>query len=213
MHGDQIRKCLPYLEQEFLDEIRENSSLKRFAAQEYIIQQGQYIQELPIVLSGSVKVFCEEETVRFLLYFIAPGEPCIFSFAHLFNEEPIEFSAFAELDCELLMLPVRKVQDWVRKYPSLANMLLASYQKHYQDLLHTTKQITCYNLEQRLEAYLKTKAEIDRSDLLSISHQEIANDLGTSREVISRLLKKLSLDKKVVQVGRKIKVLGSDKGH
>ncbi len=207
MITDIINNCLPRLEKGFLQEIEQHSSLKPFSAAQHIIRQGQYIRSLPIVLSGHVRVFSHENETDFLLYYIHSGEPCIFSFAHLFEDGPIAFSAMAEVDSELLLLPIDLVRLWIGKYPSFTQLILASYQKHYTDLLNTTKQITCYNLEERLHAYLKTRVKVEKSALLKITHQEIANDLGTSREVISRIMKKMSLDQKVVQLGRKIKVL------
>jgi len=200
-------ECFPTLEKELLKEIEEYSTLKSFHSQEYIVKQGKFIRFLPIVLSGNIKVFSNEDSIQFLLYYITSGESCIYSFAHMFNNEPAEFSAIAELDSELLLLPIHKVNQWLKKYPSFSNLVLSDYQKHYKDLLNTTKQITCYNLDQRLLNYLVNKTQIEKSDILSISHQEIANDLGTSREVISRLLKKLKINNQVTQIGRKIKIL------
>ena len=202
-----LSECLPNLEKELLEEVEEHSSIKKFAAQDVVIEQGEIIHFLPIVMDGGVKVFSDEESVQFLLYYVSTGETCIFSFAHIFNEEPVEFSAVAEVDSELLLLPTYKVREWYSTHTSFSNVLIKAYQKHYNDLLHTTKQVVCYNLEERLSAYLKKRVQIEGSDVLRVSHQEIANDLGTSREVITRLMKKLSSNEEVVQVGRKIKVL------
>ena len=202
-----LAECFPVLEKDLLKEIEEHSTLKSFNSQEYIVEQGKFIRFLPIVLSGNIKVFSNEDSIQFLLYYISSGESCIYSFAHIFNNEPAEFSAIAELDSELLLLPINKVNQWLKKYPSFSSLVLSDYQRHYKDLLNTTKQITCYNLDQRLLNYLKNKSKIKKSNILNISHQEIAYDLGTSREVISRLLKKLSLNNQVIQIGRKIKIL------
>ncbi|EDP70738.1 transcriptional regulator, Crp family protein [Flavobacteriales bacterium ALC-1] len=202
-----LAECFPVLEKDLLKEIEEHSTLKSFNSQEYIVEQGKFIRFLPIVLSGNIKVFSNEDSIQFLLYYISSGESCIYSFAHIFNNEPAEFSAIAELDSELLLLPINKVNQWLKQYPSFSSLVLSDYQRHYKDLLNTTKQITCYNLDQRLLNYLKNKSKIKKSNILNISHQEIAYDLGTSREVISRLLKKLSLNNQVIQIGRKIKIL------
>jgi len=201
-----LSECLPKLEKEVLEEIEEYASVKSFSKDENIVTEGQIVRFLPIVLKGSIKVFSQEDSIQFLLYYISSGETCIFSFAHIFNNKPLEFSASTEVDSELLLLPIAKVQEWYSKYPRFCNMLLQGYQKHYNDLLHTTKQIICYNLEERLANYLKTKTQIKNSDVLEISHQDIADDLGTTREVISRLMKKLNANDKAVQIGRKIKV-------
>ncbi|MFD2565873.1 Crp/Fnr family transcriptional regulator [Pseudotenacibaculum haliotis] len=207
MSQTAINQCLPNLEKDLLKEIYESSEIKDFSAQSYVVKQGQFVRFLPIVIKGSIKVFSIEEDNQFLLYHITSGETCIFSFAHIFNEKPIEFSAITEIQSELLLLPIDLATRWIKKYPSFSNLLLQNYQRHYEDLLHTTKQIMCYNLEDRLFSYLKNKTTIENSVTLSISHQHIADDLGTSREVISRLLKKMNLDKKVEQIGRKIKLL------
>lgn len=207
MKTSSLTDCFPNLEKKLVDEIEVHSIVKNFAAREYIVKQGQLIRFLPVVLDGNVKVFHDEADAPFLLYYISSGETCIYSFAHTFNNEPAEFSAMAELDSKLLLLPLIKVNLWLQLYPSFSSLVINNYQKHYKDLLNTTRQVICHNLEERLIDYLHTKVQIEQSDLLSISHQEIAHDLGTSREVVSRLMKKLGLNQKVKQVGRKIKVL------
>jgi CRP/FNR family transcriptional regulator len=145
--------------------------------------------------------------MQFLLYYIYPGATCIFSFANLFGKKQVEFSGVTEEQTLLLLIPVDKARDWLVRFPAFNAMILLEYQKQYDDLLQTTKQITCYNLEQRVLDYLKTKANIKKTDSLLISHREIADDMATTREVISRLLKKMEKEKKILQQGRKIKML------
>ncbi|WP_298902997.1 Crp/Fnr family transcriptional regulator [uncultured Psychroserpens sp.] len=202
-----LAECFPVLEKELLEDIEKHSTVAYFDVNEHIVEQGKYIKFLPIVLKGNVKVYSHEDAFEFLLYYISSGESCIYSFAHTFNNQPAEFSAIAETNSELLMLPIAKVKQWLNTYPSFGNLILSDYQRHYNDLLQTTKQITCYNLDQRLLDYLRQKCKMEKSNILSISHKTIANDLGTSREVISRVLKKLRTANSVVQIGRKIKVL------
>ncbi len=202
-----LNECLPFLGKGIIEQFEKHASPKSFRADDIVIKQGQNLRFLPIVINGSVKVYSDEEDTQFLLYYVTAGETCIFSFAHIFHEEQMGFSAVAETDSELLLLPIDKVREWFAKYPHFSHLLLKGYQKHYDDLLQTTKQIICNNLEERLLTYLYTKADITKSSLLKISHQDIALDLGTSREVISRLMKKRSVLEKVVQEGRKIKVL------
>ncbi|WP_350287374.1 Crp/Fnr family transcriptional regulator [uncultured Croceitalea sp.] len=207
MKSDFLNKCYPDFEIELLKEIEEHAILKKFESGEYIVQQGQYIKFLPIIRSGCVKVFCNEEAKDFLLYFIESGESCIYSFAHLNNNERANFSASAELESDLLLLPIARVKIWMKKYPSLNNIVLNNYKKHYEDLLYTTKQIISSNLEDRLLAYLRTKSKIANSRLLNISHKNIADDLGTSREVVSRLMKSKRLIQNIKQEGHRIKIL------
>lgn len=203
----QLTECFPSLEKALLEEIQAVGKIALFLPDQHVVKQGQFIRHLPIVLSGSIKVYSMEETIQFLLYYISSGEACVFSFAHIYNSEAVAFSAVAEQESELLLLPFDKLSHWLKTYPSFSALVLKDYQKQYTDLLHTTKQITCYNLEERLLKYLHTKTEIEQSDLLKTSHQDIADDLGTSREVITRLMKKLNANGKVLQQGRSIKVL------
>lgn len=206
MKSEFLSKCYPEFEPELLEEIEKHAISKTFKNKEYVVKQGQYIKSLPIIQDGCIKVFCQEGIKEFLLYFIASGESCIQSFTHISREAKASFSAVAELDSTLLLLPVDKFQLWIKKYPSINSIIINSYQKHYNELLDTTKQIICHNLEERLIDYLKNKSNISKSKLLSISHQSIANDLGTSREVVSRLMKSQKLDEFVIQEGRQIRV-------
>jgi CRP/FNR family transcriptional regulator, anaerobic regulatory protein len=209
-HTNMLEKCLPDFGKELLSEIEKFGTVKGFSTHEFIVKQGQLIRFLPIVLEGNVKAYSEEDGVQFLLYFIQQGSSCIFSFVHLFNQQPIDFSAVSEGKSTILLIPIDKAKEWLIRYPSFNTLIINEFQKHYNDLLQTTKQIICYKLEDRLWNYLKTKARISGTDELAISHQNIADDLGTTREVISRLMKKIELDQKIIQNHRKIKLLSSD---
>jgi CRP/FNR family transcriptional regulator len=202
-----IKICLPEFGDEFIAEIEKFGTIKKFSNNEYIINQGQLINCLPIVLNGLVKVQSQEDGLQFLLYYIKEGEACIFSFAHLFNQKNSEFSAVSEGDTELLLIPVAKAKEWMVRFPIFSSLILNEYQKHYDDLLQTTKQIICYKLEDRLISYLKNKSTFYSSQEFLISHKSIADDLGTTREVISRIMKKIEGDGKIKQENRKIFLL------
>lgn len=207
MNTDIFEKCLPNFGKELISEIEKSGIIKLFSDAEYIVKQGQSVRYLPIVLEGNVKAYSEEDGMQFLLYYIQQGSACIFSFVHLFNQNPIDFSAVSEGKSTLLLIPIDKAKEWLIRYPAFNNLIIVEFQKHYNDLLHTTKQIICYKLEDRLWDYLKTKSKISGSSELTISHQSIASDLGTTREVISRLMKKIELDGKLIQNNRKINLL------
>ncbi|CAL2085964.1 Crp/Fnr family transcriptional regulator [Tenacibaculum sp. 190524A05c] len=207
MKSDFLIECYPEFEKELIFNIETYGILKDFSCGEFIVTQGNYVKYLPIIQEGCVKVFSQEDSKDFLLYFIESGESCIYSFAHLNNNTAAKFSAIAEIDSLILLLPIERVKLWIKKYNSLNQIIINNYQKHYDNLLNTTKQIICYNLEDRLFDYLRKKSELSRTSLLNISHKEIALDLGTSREVISRLLKSNKFHGKIKQEGRRIKIL------
>lgn len=202
-----LENCLPDFGRDLIAEIDKFGIIKNYSTDDFVIKQGQYVRYLPIVLEGSVKVYSTEDGIQFLLYYILPKQSCIFSFAHLFSQDPIDFSAVPEEETQMLLIPIEKAKEWVLKFPSFNHLIMAEFQKHYNDLLQTTKQIICYKLEDRLWSYLKTKSENNHSKELSITHKNIADDLGTSREVISRVIKKLEHENKIFQDGRKIKIL------
>lgn len=152
-------------------------------------------------------MFAEEEDVQFLLYYINSGESCILSFNHLFDPKPIQFSAITEEDTLVMTLPVNKVKEWFVKYPTFARILINDFQRNFEDLLRTTKEIVCYGIEDRLVKYLVTRSIRGNSNIIHLSHSKIALDLGTSREVISRITKKLEKKGVLVQHKRSIELL------
>jgi CRP/FNR family transcriptional regulator, anaerobic regulatory protein len=207
MNNNILELCLPNFGTDLIADLKKFGTIKEFSGNDFVIKQGQYVRSLPIVLNGNIKVYSQEEELQFLLYYISQGQACIFSFAHLFDNKPIEFSAISEGSSALLLIPIDKAKEWLVKYPAFNTLIINEFQKHYNDLLQTTKQIICYKIEDRLLEYLKRKSELRNTMKLSISHREIAEDLGTSREVVSRLLKKLENDKVVMQEMRSIIIL------
>lgn len=199
-----IGRCLPGLGPDLLAEIAAVGVVKTLKPKEFLIRQHNYVRQLPILIEGLVKVYSEEEDVQFLLYYLRPGAACIFSFAQLSGEKMAGFSGVAKEKSLVLLIPVDKVREWLVKYPAFSTLTLTAYQQHYEDLLNTTKQIICYNLEDRLIAYLKQRETLSESGIIIDSHLSIANDMGTSREVISRLLKKLEKAGLITQDGGKI---------
>ena len=106
-----------------------------------------------------------------------------------------------------MCLPIEKVKEWFVKYPSFSKIILKDFQRNYEDLLNTTKQVVCYKIEERLVNYLIEKAKLQNCSMIQMSHKEIASDLGTSREVVSRLTKKLQAMNLLIQHKRHIELL------
>ncbi|MET4137929.1 Crp/Fnr family transcriptional regulator [Pedobacter sp. UYP1] len=200
----EIQECFAGLGKELIDEITKNAVIKQLNDGEYLVREGQYIKYLPIILDGAVKVYSEENKVQFLLYYLKRGETCLFSFSHLFSRKQSGFSGIAERSSKVLLIPLEKAEFWLSKYPVFNTILLKGYQKHCDDLLNTAKQLICYSLEERVLTYLKHRAEISGSNRLKITHKNIAEDLASSREVITRLLKKMEKANKVTLAGRTI---------
>lgn len=203
----ELSQCFPSIEIELKDEIVSFGKYKSIPKGEYVVKQGSYLNFLPIILDGLIKMYAEEDEVEFLLYYIHPNQCCILSFNHLFSQEAVRFSAKTEEDTKVLCLPIEKVKEWFMKYPSFTRIILKDFQRNYEDLLNTTKQVVCYKIEDRLVNYLIKKAKLQSCNMIQMSHKQIASDLGTSREVVSRITKKLQASNLLIQHNRHIELL------
>lgn len=195
----QLQNELPYLSKELLLEIRDSCEVVSFTASTQIIRLGQYIQVIPIVLKGVVKVLSQKEDKEVLLYYIQPNESCVMSFASGFKNEPSPIFALVEEEATMVLLPIKKVLQWLKRYPEINTLFYQQYNQRYQDLLTTINHLIFDKLDVRVYEYLAQKATILNTQTLKISHRQIASDIGTAREVVSRIIKKLELEGKIIQ--------------
>ena len=207
MDKENVTKCLSNLPKKLIDSLYDYGTIKKFTEGEYVIKQGQYAKFLPIVLNGIVKVSCYENELHFFLYFIRSNQTCILSFVHIKNQEPVKFSGIAEVNSEILLLPMENLDNWLVKYPDFYAYIIESYHRHYTSLLEGTKQIMCYSLDYRILNYLQEKSIRINSQIINITHQGIADDFATSREVVSRIIKKMEKSGHLQLFKKKIKVL------
>lgn len=195
-------------EPKLLDEIGKVSVYKKINAGEIVIDTGQIIKYIPVVLKGLVKVFREDdEGKELLIYYINPNESCALTFTCCMQENPSEVKATAEEDTEIMLIPVGKMDEWMGKYTTWKTFVLTTIRLRFKELLKTIDQIAFQNLDARLVQYLSEKSNTTGSRLLNLSHQQIADELASSRVVISRLLKKLENEKKVLLFRNQIKLL------
>ncbi|MFT4736797.1 MAG: CRP/FNR family transcriptional regulator [Cyclobacteriaceae bacterium] len=157
-----------------------------------LLKVGQYVKVVPFVISGSLKVSSQYEGREPMLYYIQPTESCIMSFTAGYKDLPSQVYVVAEQDTELVVLPTSKINECVIRYPSLNELFFDQYSNRYQELIVSLNHLLFDTLEQKIVKYLSRKQEISQSDALDLTHREIASDLGSSREVISRILKKLA---------------------
>lgn len=195
-------------EKALLDELKENGKYISLKQDDVLLNVGDTIRQVPLVLSGTVKVSRIDETGNeILLYYVAPQESCAMTFTCCMEQSESEIRAVAEEDVELLNIPISKLDTWMRKYPTWNSFVMRTIRARFNELLHTIDEIAFYKLDERLLSYLKEKSELGGSKVLNLSHQEIATDLASSREVISRLLKRLENEKKVILYRNQIKLL------
>ncbi len=201
-----IQESLSFLPPALQGQIIQSSQAQRFPRDTEILREGQYIQVIPIVLEGLIKVFTRYEGRELLLYYIKPQESCVMSFAASRRKEPSQVFAVCEEDTTALLLPGQKVGDWVKDFPDLNALFFQQYNLRYRDLLDTIHHVLFDNMDKRLLDYLQEKVQLTGKNPLKISHRQIAQELGTAREVISRLMKKLEHENQVEQNGQSILV-------
>lgn len=208
MKEELLETFSTYFEQPLIDEINEVGKLVEVAAGEVIMDIGNYIRSIPLLISGAIKVLREDEDGdELLLYYLEQGETCSVTMACCMGQTQSEIRAIAETDTVIIMVPVQKMEEWMGKYKGWRNYVFESYHNRLNELLQTVDSIAFKNLDQRLVEYLKKKVEVNNDSKIRNTHQEIAYDLHTSRVVISRLLKKLEKMKKVVLHRSYIQVL------
>jgi len=167
-----------------------SGQVKHFPADTVILDINSYIHSIPIVLKGSIKVVrTDEEGREILLYYIKPGESCIMSFLAGIHQDTSKIKAIVEEDVELLLIPVQKASEWIRDYPEWSDFIFGLYQKRFEELLGVVNALAFQKLDSRLLQLLRQKASLYQSKEVAITHQQLADELGVSREAVSRVLK------------------------
>lgn len=187
---------------ELVEKLYKHSIQKNYEAGSLILNENAHIRSIPIVIRGSLKVTRTEEDGReILLYYIKAGESCIMSFLGGLHNETSKVKAEVEEDAEILFLPMDKVSLFIKEYPQWLDYIFRLYHKRFEELLEIVNAIVFKKVDERMLALLNRKAELTGKKTLNITHEQLANELGTARVVVSRLLKQLE-ENGVVQLGR-----------
>lgn len=194
-----IDKKFSYLGKELLDRIEAVSKIKTFAPQTQLVKEGQYVKFIPIVLDGLVKVYTPFEDKELLLYYIQPEQSCIMSFSSTINNAESNIVAITVKESTVLLIPSRYIAKWLIEFPALNKLFYKQYDLRYNELLETIHQILHFKLDRRVYDYLAEQTQITGLNPIKITHKEIATDLGTAREVVSRIIKKLEVQKLLKQ--------------
>ena len=187
---------------ELVEKLQKYSVRKSYPAGSVILNENAYIRAIPLVTRGSIKVIRTDEDGReILLYYIKSGESCIMSFLGGLHNETSKVKAEVEEDAEILFLPIDKVSSFIKEYPQWLDYIFRLYHKRFEELLDMVNAIAFKKVDERLSDLLQKKSELTGSRILHVTHEQLANELGTARVVVSRLLKQLE-EEGVVQLGR-----------
>ena len=206
---DILNQAYSYIfEEALLDEIAKVAVYKEFKADDYLIEIGDYIKTMPLLLTGAIKILREDENGdELLLYFLERGDTCAMTLTCCMGQSQSRIRAIAETNGAMLMIPVEKMEEWLTKYKTWRNFVFDSYNVRLNEMLEAIDTLAFMNLDERLYKYLTDKAKVIGDTEIKNTHQEIAYEMHTSRVVISRLLKALELKGKIKLHRNKIEIL------
>lgn len=195
-------------EKKLADEILDCAEIVEIAEGEVLMDYGKKVTFLPMVLSGTVRVMRRDEEDReILLYYLSNKESCAMAYACCMEAKRSEVKAIAEEQTVVLKIPHTRLDEWLVNYPSWKSYIFNSFSHRFNELLKSLESVAFHKLDERLVKYLKNKAALTGKNSLQLSHNQIAEELGTSRVVVSRLLKQLENNNKLVLYRNEIKLL------
>ncbi|RXR16323.1 Crp/Fnr family transcriptional regulator [Flavobacterium amnicola] len=189
---ETIQIHFPNFNSQLIEDIEKNATIKFFKAGEVLMRSGQYIKNTVLITSGKVKIYREdEEGGEFFMYYLQPGQACAVSMICATKQETSTIMAKVVEDAELIMIPLSLMEKWMATNRTWYEFVIETYRNRFEEVLTVIDNIAFKAMDQRLEFYLKQHKEARNCNDVKLSHQEIASELNTSREVISRLLKKM----------------------
>lgn len=195
---DKLKEFFPGFEHQLVNYIAQHATLKTVPAGQELMQPGQYFRSVILVTSGKVKVYRpDDDGNEYFMYYLEPGSACALSMVCAARSLVSEVAAKTADDAELILIPIELMDELVRHYKSWYYFVLETYRSRFEEMLQVIDSIAFKAMDERLEFYLKRQLKAHQSYTLTITHEQIAADLNTSRVVVSRLLKKMEQDRKL----------------
>ncbi|QZE15224.1 Crp/Fnr family transcriptional regulator [Halosquirtibacter laminarini] len=194
-----IQKRFPILELELCEEISELGDWKEISKGEMMIQEDKYIKRFPMVLDGVLRIYRTDNDGReSLLYYLTKGEVCLMALTCCMEHQVSNVNIIAEEDTDVIAIPVNYLDEWIVKYESWKIFILQSYKSHFDGLLETIDSLAFKKMDERLLLFFKEYQRSTSKNYYKGTHGDIASSLTTSREVVSRILKALEKEDKVM---------------
>lgn len=205
--SDLFKKFTYFTEPGFKDELLQHGQLLSFNKGDIIVRDGQYVKFLPIVLKGAIRVFQQNEDREILLYYVKAEETCTMSLAAAyFNNKSTSHGVVTE-PTEVLIFPAGLIEQWQLKYPSWNKYVMQMFRTRYDQLINSFQGVAFEHIDVRVLEYLKNTSRKEDSKFVTLSHQQLADELGTTRVVISRILKEYERQKKIKLFRGRIELL------
>ncbi len=187
---------------EFIADLKKHGELKKLKENEILFEENSAIRAIPIIIKGSIKVYQSDDDFKeMLLYYLKEGDTCIMSFLNGLYNETNKLKAVANEESEVLLLPIQKLGLLTKKHPEWIDYIFRIYHQRFQELLDVVNAVAFKKMDERLLQFITKRADVTRSRTIKITHEELANELGTARVVISRLLKQMEKEG-LVELGR-----------
>lgn len=205
---DFDKSVLSFLKPDLINDIVSKSSIKKISKGTEILREQQYVKVLPIVIEGLVKVCSGFGEKEILLYYIEPSQSCIMSFYAALKNTPSRVYAQTEEESKIILIPVKYLPIWLKEHSEFNELFYNQFNLRYSELLDTISHLLLDKMDKRLYDHLQRKTNLRKNRSIKISHSQLANELGTVREVISRVMKKLEIDGKIAQKSGEITIIG-----
>lgn len=205
----KLKEKYPILfEEDLLKEIAQQGMIRTIPAGKLLQDIGEYMKSMPLLVDGTIKIMREDNNGKeVLLYYLERGDTCAFALTCCMNNQLSEIRAITEEESEIIMIPTQFMEEWIIKYPTWRSFVFESYNTRLNELLETIDSIAFMKMDERLYKYLKDKVMVTGSTTLNVTHKEVAHEMNSSRVVISRLLKQLEKEEKIIIKRNKIEVL------
>ncbi|WP_228412569.1 Crp/Fnr family transcriptional regulator [Chryseobacterium sp. G0240] len=207
MANDQfIFQKFGFLGSGFSAELEKHAVIINIKARTEIIREGQKNKYVPFLIKGSIKVFTLNDGRELIYYYIKPNDSCLMTFSSIFTDYVSRVFAVAEEDSEALLIPVSVMHGWLIQFPEINKLFYHEYDRRFSEVMNMVNEAVFHKLDKRVLNYIKQQIILTGNNPIKITHREIANNLGTSREVVSRVLKKIESDGEIQQTKEGIKL-------
>lgn len=207
VNSDFIKSKFENFDNGFYQELKEYGIFTSVSAKQELIAEGDKVKFIPILIKGSVKVYNLNDGKELVYYYISPGESCIMTFSTIFTDKVSRIYAISEEKSDILLLPVPQFLTWLQIYPQLNQIFFLEYDSRYKFMMETINKIVFQKLDHRVLEYLHEMIRRSGTDAVKVSHKKIADELGTAREVVSRILKKFEKEGLITQSPSGIEII------
>lgn len=207
-NSDFIKKKFENFDQHFYRQLEEHAIFTTVDAKQELICEGEKVKFIPLLVKGSVKVYGLNDGKELVYYYITPGESCIMTFSTIFTDKISRIYAISEEKSDMMLLPVSQFLNWLQVYPQLNQIFFMEYDSRYRFMMETINKIVFQKLDHRVLEFLQERIRRTGTNVIKVSHKKIADELGTAREVVSRILKKFEKEGLIIQSPSGIGICG-----